>query len=63
MKVYNVAFEIEGPYAMFMRPDTGAAPNLHILFQPFQQLKVFLKLWQDMRLLISGQQNWKYANP
>ena len=26
MKVYNVAFEIEGPYAMFMRPDTGAAP-------------------------------------
>lgn len=26
MKVYECAFEIEGPTAMFTRPDTGAAP-------------------------------------
>lgn len=26
MKLYEVAFEIEGPFAMFARPDTGATP-------------------------------------
>jgi CRISPR-associated protein Cas5d len=26
MKQYDVAFEVEGPFAMFARPDTGATP-------------------------------------
>ena len=60
-KAYPVSFEVEGPAAMFTRPDTGSSPVSYPA--PTKSALKSMFVWRSQKKLILSRSVWKFVSP